>query len=160
MENETKLVITRTFKAPRLLVFNAWTQPDHIKNWWSPEGFTTSYCTVDLRVGGSFRYCQSNGENDYWGKGVYTIIDKPKHIQCTDTFTDKDGNAVPPSYYGMQSDVLSSTLVDVRFEEQQNQTTVTVTVSNMIEIGEEKEMALQGWNSLFDKLENLLAQQQ
>lgn len=158
MENKNELVVKRTFKAPRLLVFNAWTQPEHIKNWWAPEGFSNSYCTVDLRVGGLFRYCMTNGENDFWGKGMYTIVDKPKHIQYTDIFTDKDGNDVPPSFYGMQSDVLSSSLVDVTFEEEDNQTTVTITVSNVLEIGEEREMAIQGWNVMFDKLEKVLAQ--
>ncbi|MES2779520.1 MAG: SRPBCC domain-containing protein [Bacteroidota bacterium] len=161
MENENNIVITRTFKAPRSLVFDAWTQPEHIKNWWAPKGFTNTYCTVDLRIGGEFRYCMTNPEGaEFWGKGVYKLIDKPNHIQCTDTFTDKDGNPVAPSHYGMQLDTLSDSLVDVVFEEQNNQTTVTITVTNMIEVGEEREMARQGWNDLFDNLDIVLAEQQ
>jgi uncharacterized protein YndB with AHSA1/START domain len=157
MENETKLVVKRTFNAPRSLVFNAWTQPEHLQKWWAPEGFTAKYCSVDLREGGLFRYCMSNGEVDFWGKGTYTIINKPHHIQYTDVFSDKDGNDVPPSYYGMQSNVLSHSLVDVTFEELNNQTLVTITVSDVLEMGEEKEMAVQGWNVMFDKLEKVLA---
>ena len=46
---ERELVITRVFDAPRALVFKAWTEPERIKQWWGPRGFTTLSCEMDLR---------------------------------------------------------------------------------------------------------------
>lgn len=50
-----ELVITRTFDAPRALVWQAWTDPEHVKRWWGPQGFHNETCIADLRVGGGFR---------------------------------------------------------------------------------------------------------
>ena len=49
---ERELVITRVFDAPRPLVFKAWIEPERIKEWWGPRGFTTLSCEIDLRPGG------------------------------------------------------------------------------------------------------------
>jgi len=49
-----ELVITRVFDAPRNLVFEAWTRPEHLARWWAPEGFTLLCCEVDGRPGGSW----------------------------------------------------------------------------------------------------------
>ncbi|HZA25330.1 MAG TPA: SRPBCC domain-containing protein, partial [Dehalococcoidia bacterium] len=54
---ERELVIERIFDAPRELVFKAWTEPDRMMRWWGPKGFTTPFCQIDLRVGGTFLYC-------------------------------------------------------------------------------------------------------
>ena len=49
------LSITRTFDAPRELVFKVWTQPEHLVRWWGPKGFTTPSCQMDVRPGGAYR---------------------------------------------------------------------------------------------------------
>jgi uncharacterized protein YndB with AHSA1/START domain len=48
-----ELVITRTFDAPRELVFKAWIDPKHLAQWWGPKYFTNPVCEVDARPGGS-----------------------------------------------------------------------------------------------------------
>lgn len=52
---DSEVVITRTFDAPRRLVWQAWTDPQHIMRWWGPAGFNNETCESDLRVGGRFR---------------------------------------------------------------------------------------------------------
>ncbi|MEQ1837369.1 MAG: SRPBCC domain-containing protein [Candidatus Nitrotoga sp.] len=52
MTTNNELTITRTFDAPRALVWQAWTNPKHIEQWWGPNGFTGKSCTLDLRAGG------------------------------------------------------------------------------------------------------------
>ena len=47
------LVMTRTFDAPRALVFKAWTDPSHVQQWWGPRGFTNPRCDWDARPGGA-----------------------------------------------------------------------------------------------------------
>lgn len=52
---DRELVLTRVFNAPRALVFAAWTQVEHLRHWWGPEGFTNPVCELEARVGGSLR---------------------------------------------------------------------------------------------------------
>ena len=47
------LVMTRTFNAPRQVVFQAWTDPERLKRWWGPKHFTNPVCELDLRPGGA-----------------------------------------------------------------------------------------------------------
>ena len=49
-------VISRVYDAPRERVWQAWTEPERIKQWWSPPDFTTHTCKVDLRPGGKWRF--------------------------------------------------------------------------------------------------------
>jgi uncharacterized protein YndB with AHSA1/START domain len=49
------LRLSRRFSRPPEVVFRAWTNPDNIRRWWSPAGWTPAEMEVDLRVGGSYR---------------------------------------------------------------------------------------------------------
>jgi uncharacterized protein YndB with AHSA1/START domain len=55
--NEKGLVIKRIFDAPRELLWKAWSDPEQMKRWWGPKGFTTPVCKIDFRVGGVYLYC-------------------------------------------------------------------------------------------------------
>jgi uncharacterized protein YndB with AHSA1/START domain len=57
-KSDRELVITRTFKAPARIVFEAWTKPELIKLWWAPKstGMSLISCKTDVRVGGSYRF--------------------------------------------------------------------------------------------------------
>lgn len=54
--SEREVIITRTVKAPRALVFNAWTDPVHLEHWCGPDGFVTNTISVDFRVGGQWKF--------------------------------------------------------------------------------------------------------
>jgi uncharacterized protein YndB with AHSA1/START domain len=54
--SERELFITRTFNAPRELVWKMFTEPQHMMRWWGPKGFTTPVCEIDLRPGGVWLY--------------------------------------------------------------------------------------------------------
>lgn len=54
--NDREVIITRVLGAPRELVWKAMTDPKHIVNYWGPDGFTTTIESMDLRVGGEWRY--------------------------------------------------------------------------------------------------------
>jgi uncharacterized protein YndB with AHSA1/START domain len=55
-ETDDMFVISRTFDAPRELVYKAWTEPERLTQWFGPKGFTMPACTMDLRPGGVFHY--------------------------------------------------------------------------------------------------------
>lgn len=153
-----EIVITRVFDTPRDLVFKAWTDPDHLKRWWGPKVFTTPYCTVDLRVGGLFRYCMRSPDGqDFWGRGIFREIVPPQRLVYVDEFTDADGNPVPASHYGMEGDWPPETLVTVTFEAEDGRTRMTLRHAGM-PAGTHGEMAQAGWTESIDRLEAMLAQ--
>ena len=149
---EQELVITRIFDAPRRRVFKAWTEPEQMKRWWGPKGFTTPVCNIDLRVGGKLFYCMRSPDGkDYWGTAVYRELAPPERIVCTDSFADENGNVVPASHYGMSADFPLEMLVMVTFEELGGKTEMTLRHIGF-PAGPDQEGARQGWSESFDKL--------
>ena len=115
---DQELFITRIFDAPCKSVWKAWTEPDLVKRWWGPKGFTSPYCKIDLRVGGKFLYCMRSPEGkDYWSTGIYREIIPEERIVFSDSFADESGNVVPATQYGMSADFPLEMLVTVTFEE-------------------------------------------
>lgn len=76
-----ELMISRSFSAPRELVFKAWSTADHMKRWFSPEGCTVPEATVDFRPGGVCEVCMRlpDGE-DFWSRGAYIEIAPPERL--------------------------------------------------------------------------------
>jgi uncharacterized protein YndB with AHSA1/START domain len=152
------LVITRILDAPPDLVFKAWTEPERVKCWWGPQGFTSPVATTDLRVGGGYLYAMRSPEGqDAWSTGVYREIVEPERIVATDSFSDAEGNVVPASHYGMGGDWPLELLVTVTFEEVDGRTKLTLRHEGFPD-RENRDLAGMGWNQSFDKLEGCLAQ--
>jgi uncharacterized protein YndB with AHSA1/START domain len=154
---EPELVITRVFDAPPGLVFKAWTKPEHFVRWWGPKGFTTPFCTIDLRPGGVWHVCMRSPDGrDYWSKGVYREIVVPERIVSTDFFSDEAGNPVQPAHYGLPADWPAEMLLTVTFAEQAGKTRLTVRQS-VPESLARSIGAVEGWNQSFDRLAEQLA---
>jgi uncharacterized protein YndB with AHSA1/START domain len=85
-----ELLIKRVFDAPRQLVFDAWTKPEHLARWQgAPEGFTVSSHDVDLRPGGAYRLCMRSPEGvDHWLQGVYREVVDPERLVFTHVWLD------------------------------------------------------------------------
>jgi len=78
---DREIVITRTFDAPRELVWKAWTNPKHLVNWWGPNGFTATIEKMDVRVGGVWKHVMHGPEGtDYPNSSVFKEIVKPERI--------------------------------------------------------------------------------
>jgi uncharacterized protein YndB with AHSA1/START domain len=92
---EREIVITRVFDAPRELVWQAWTDPRHLAQWWGPKGFTNPACEVDARVGGAWHIVMRSPDGtEYPCGGVYREIVKPERLVFTNNATDKEGNTI------------------------------------------------------------------
>lgn len=63
---DCEIVTTRIFSFPRPLVFRAWTEPDHLKVWWGPNGFTNTFHTFDLKVGGRWIFTMHGPEKGHY----------------------------------------------------------------------------------------------
>jgi uncharacterized protein YndB with AHSA1/START domain len=98
--SERELLFTRTFDAPRELVFDAWTDPKHIEHWWGPIGFRTESIAMDVRPGGEWTLVMHGPDGtDYNNRIVYIEVVRPERLvykhgelfQSTVTFEDLGG---------------------------------------------------------------------
>lgn len=90
---ERELVLTRTFDAPRELVFRAFSTCEHLSHWWGPRAWPMEECAMDFRVGGVWHYCLRGPEegDESWGRAVFDEIVEPERIAYTDAFSDAEG---------------------------------------------------------------------
>ncbi|MDB5309465.1 MAG: hypothetical protein JWO38_3667 [Gemmataceae bacterium] len=87
LPSDREIVLTRIFEAPRGLVFEAMTRPEHLARWWGPRGSKLTVCEIDLRPGGAWRYVLRGPDGiDYPFKGVYREIVRPERIVTTECF--------------------------------------------------------------------------
>lgn len=158
-DQKNELIIIRIFDAPRKLIWKAWTDPEMLKKWWGPKGFTTPFCKIDLRVGGVYHNCmRSPEEKDYWSTGVYREIVPLERIVCTDSFADKEGNVVPATHYGVSADFPLEMLITATFEEIEGKTKLTLRHAG-IPSGKDYYNCKAGWNESLDKLADYLAKE-
>ena len=82
---DSQIVLTRTFDAPRALVFEAWTKAEHVAHWWDPSGVPLAVCEIDLRPGGAFRWVNRapDGGEGYAFAGIYREIIPPEKLVFT-----------------------------------------------------------------------------
>lgn len=85
---EREIVITRVFDAPRELVFEAMSKPEHVKRWWGllDERYSVPVCEVDFRVGGGWRYVARGPMGDAEFYGEYREISAPERVVFTEIF--------------------------------------------------------------------------
>lgn len=76
-----EIVIVRLFEAPRELVFRNWIDPEHVQEWFAPDGYTTTHCRIDARPGGAWRveYRSSRGE-PYIEHGRFLEVSAPERL--------------------------------------------------------------------------------
>ena len=87
---DREIVLTRVFDAPRELVFDAWTNPEHLPRWFGPQGFTVTTHEIDIRVGGRWRFIFHGPDGtDYDNRMVFLEMKRPELI-VVDHGTDCD----------------------------------------------------------------------
>lgn len=79
--SDREIVITRDFVAPRELVWEAMTDPQHVVNWWGPRGFSTTIKTMDVRPGGVWQHTMHGPDGtNYPNKSVFKEVVRPERI--------------------------------------------------------------------------------
>jgi uncharacterized protein YndB with AHSA1/START domain len=110
---EREIVMTRVFDAPRRLVFEAMTQPEHLVRWFGPHGWTLGVCQIDFRPGGAWRFVLRGLDGTEMGmRGVYQETTPPERFVSTESFD---------AYPGESLNTFS-------FSEKDGKTTFTITV--------------------------------
>ncbi|MFA5388760.1 MAG: DUF1579 family protein [Candidatus Omnitrophota bacterium] len=158
-KTEEEILITRIFDAPAEVLFKEWTDPEHLKRWWGPRGFTLPVYTADLKPGGVTHYCMRSPEGkDYCGIGTFREITSPERIVYNDAFADEKGNPVSAAYYGLNTGWPMETKVSVTFEEQEGgKTKLTLRHTAPGAPASELKLCREGWSESLDKLAEELA---
>ncbi len=94
--SETEILITRTFNAPRALVYRVFTEPELITRWWAGRQGTVTSVEVDLRVGGRWRYVLLAGGQEVGFHGEYREIVPGERFSCTEVFEGAPAGDEPP----------------------------------------------------------------
>lgn len=103
------LIVTRTFDAPLDEVWRYWVEPERVKKWWGPDGFTSPFAHMDFREGGTSLVCmrapKEFGGQDLYNTWTYRKIVPRKSIEFVADWADKDGNRIDPVTIGLPADM-------------------------------------------------------
>jgi uncharacterized protein YndB with AHSA1/START domain len=86
--SDVEIRMTRLFNAPRQLVFDAMTKPEHVKQWWGRlgDGYSVPVCEIDFRVGGAWRFVNRHPKGEAAFYGEYREIAPPGRVVFTEIF--------------------------------------------------------------------------
>lgn len=86
--SDREIVLTRLFDAPRRLVFDAMTKPEHVRRWWGilDERYSVTLCEIDLRPGGAWRFVGRGPHGEVAFYGVYREIAAPERLVFTEIY--------------------------------------------------------------------------
>jgi uncharacterized protein YndB with AHSA1/START domain len=158
-------VISRTFDAPRYLVWRAWTEPERMGQWFGPKSVTMFHSENDLRAGGVYHYGMRTPEGaEIWGKWTYREVAKPQRLVFVATFSDANGGV---TRHPMSPQWPLEMLSTITFDEQGGRTTVTVQWEPLNATEAERKVfeasqpsMQQGWSGTFESLERYLGKEQ
>jgi len=135
------LTLKRTLQAPRQLVWDAWTQPGHIAQWWGPKGMDVKVIEHDFKPGGHWKFVMMMPDgNEFVSEGIYEEIMAPEKLVTSANFK--------PMTEGV--------ILQALFEEDGDNTIFTFSVIHPTEeyCREQEKMGFyNGWQSAFDRLE-------
>jgi uncharacterized protein YndB with AHSA1/START domain len=147
------LSITRIFDAPRDLVYEAFSDPEHAKQWMGPRGFTTTFFEQDARPGGKWRAClhqtgewQGGTYPDLWQGGVFKEIVPPERVVYTFAWEGQSG--LPTR----------ETLIAITFTELDGDKTRMDFHQEFFDSVGERDGHNTGWNSSFDRMNDYVAE--
>jgi uncharacterized protein YndB with AHSA1/START domain len=136
-----EFTLNRVLQAPRALVFRAFVEPERMKLWWAPRGFSMLSCALDLREGGAWRMRIREEETGtvQTEVGTYREIRAPERLVFTHSWVRSNGTLTP------------TTVVTVTFTEQDGRTEVSFTQADF-HSDEYCRSHQEGWTSSFSQL--------
>ena len=136
-----RIVVRRRMPAPREVVYEAWTDPEGLRNWMCPGDVISADASLDVRVGGSLRITMRSKEQVHEHIGTYHVVDPPAKL----SFTWSGGNVAS-----------DTTLVTVEFIAQGNESELVITHERFTnaDVAQRYEM---GWGTIARKFAEFLA---
>lgn len=156
MENKKELLITHLFDAPQALLFEAWTNPAHLLNWYAPDGCTVEFRALDATAGGFFHSCIHDPvHGNCWIKGKYHEVIVPEKLVFSMVLSNEAGDTVTANEAGKSEEWPQAIVTTVTLTPIGSQTKLTLH-QTVAEDEAKKTGAYQSWFSMFDKLQQLL----
>ena len=159
-----ELEFERTFAAPRSLVWRAWTEPELFASWFGPHGTSVASCQIDLRPGGTIRFCHELADGArVFIRGIYREILAEERLIVAFRFVDEAG--APGRHPFFPEWPLEATLVTtVTLAAEGGMTRVSIRqriapaeAATSAAVADERRLANQGWTETLARLEELLA---
>jgi len=155
-------VISREFNTPRQRVWQAWTEPERLQQWFSPKGFSVLAAKLDLRAGGTYHYGMRTPDGkEMWGKWLIREVKAPSRLVFVNTFSDPQGGLTRHPY---SPDWPAQMLSTITFDEKAGRTTVTIrwepieaTEAELKTFESGRPGMTQGWTGTFENLTAYLA---
>lgn len=154
---ELDLVLERYIDVPRELVWAAWTQPEHVKQWFTPRPWTVSECEIDLRPGGLFRtvMCGPEGER-FTNVGCYLEVVPNERLVWTDAL-HPGFRPAPAQSEGCGLDGFFTAIIELRPEGTGTRYTATALHRDAAGSKQHAEMGFyEGWGAALDQLVELV----
>jgi uncharacterized protein YndB with AHSA1/START domain len=146
------VVIERSFDAPVDLIWQMWTDPQHVKTWFGPAGATIPVAKLDVRVGGARLVCMEmespRGPMQMWFVGEFREVITNQRLVYTESMSDEAGNVLSPSDMGMPQGHPVTTEVSVVLEDLGGRTKMVMTHSGLAA----NSPGAEGWAMALDKL--------
>ena len=153
------VVIERTIEAAPDLIWQMWTDPEHFKAWYGPQGCTIPVAELDVTVGGTrfvgMEMQTPDGAMTMWFTGEHREIIENERLVYSESMADEDGNVLSAEQAGMPEGHPTTTEVIVELEERAGATKMVMT---HVGVPEDSPGAA-GWNMALDKLVDHLATQ-
>jgi uncharacterized protein YndB with AHSA1/START domain len=150
--SQDAVVIERSFDASVDLVWRMWTDPNHFKAWYGPDGATVLVAELDLRVGGTRRVGMTvptpGGPMRMWFTGEHRDIVVARRLVYTEAISDEHGNVLSPEEMGLPEGHPAVTEVRVELEDVGGRTKMVLT---HVGIPPDSPGAA-GWRMALDKL--------
>ena len=150
--SQDALVIERRFAAPVELIWQMWTDPEHFKAWYGPDGATVPVAKMDVRAGGTRLVCieisTPKGAMQTWFTGEYREVIENQRLVYTESISDENGNVAPAPAPGMPEGHPTTTEVRVELEDLGGHTKMIMTHTGIP--GDSPGAA--GWAMALDKL--------
>jgi uncharacterized protein YndB with AHSA1/START domain len=129
--SQDAVVIERSFDAPVDLIWQMWTDPEHFKAWYGPDGATIPVAKMDVRVGGTrlvgMEMQSPDGPMQMWFTGEYREVVANERLVYTESMSDENGNVLSPSDMGMPEGHPTTTEVRVDLEDIGGRTKMVMT---------------------------------
>src|SRR5262249_33059821 len=140
------------FDAPEELIWQMWTDPEHFKAWYGPDGATIPVAKMDVRVGGTRLVCMEmqspGGPMQMWFTGEYREGEKNERLVYTESMSDENGNVLSASDMGMPEGHPTTTEVRVELEDIGGRTKMLMTHAGIAA----DSPGAAGWAMALDKL--------
>jgi uncharacterized protein YndB with AHSA1/START domain len=146
------VVLERTFDAPVDVIWQMWTDPEHFKAWYGPDGASIPVAKMDVRVGGTRLVCMEmqtpNGPMQMWFTGEYREVVEHQRLVYTESMSDENGNVSSAADMGMPEGHPTTTEVRVDFEDVGGRTKMVMTHAGI----PADSPGATGWLMAFEKL--------